>query len=186
MQICIMMPSGKIYPITCDYTGSLHPIKVLETLGGVPLDRLTSVMVEKEDALMWGTAPIRVMAEVVMDTPAEAARRTVKSPEDGWGHSLQDSCVEDTLRELLASEQGTDKHEELMKRYLGEGGEKVLLTMLSKDFYAYKASTDARIEGLTKLHQDLNSRFNAQTLRLRTALGVPELPDPQDDLGDLL
>ena len=181
MHICVVMPSGQVYPIQKDYQGSLHPENVLSILKGVPLQALTSSLVTPIDAAQWGLRPIRVMVEVQPDEAPTPTRCPAVPPikNDGWGHSLQDSCVEDTLRELLASEEGTDKHEELMKKYLGEDGEKVLLSMLTRDLYTYMTSSKARIDHLTEALQELSSRFDNQVHRLSAALAGPEVPpDP--------
>lgn len=183
MHICIVMPSGNIYPIKRDYRGSLHPEKVLHTLKGVPLDTLTERDVAPEDVEGWGTQPIRVMVEVHPDglaTECPAVRG------DGWGHALQDSSVEDTLRELLASEKGTDKHEELMRKFLGEGGEKVLLTVLSRDFYDFRTSMLKQVAALKQDLADAKARYEGKLAKMLSALSDPQAFDDEcgheDDL----
>ena len=98
---------------------------------------------------------------------------------DGWGHAHEDDSVEGLLREGAAAEKGTDKHETLVREFLGEDNEKMVLNLLEKEFKQFKETTAKELNDLRHQIHNINDRAEDQAKILRGLRDVflPEIHD---------
>ena len=98
---------------------------------------------------------------------------------DGWGHSLEDSSVEGLLRELAASDAGTDKHETVLKQIVGGDGEKLVLYHLLEEFMAFRKETTRRLNAIDTYCATLATHGSEQRRIMERLRGAFE-PERED------
>lgn len=74
--------------------------------------------------------PNSIIDQVIYELQKPAETTGAPAPEDGWGHTTKDASTEDLLREGAAAAEGTDKHEQVIRKLLGEDNEKAAIELL--------------------------------------------------------